>query len=120
MKLRNLVMLTAITAAYSVSTLAAVSAEEAKQLGTTLTLTGAEKAGNKEGTIPAYSGEPVKTPASYNPKDPGQHPDPFNEKPLFSINAQNYTKYADKLDGSAEMFKRFPNFRMDVYPSHRN
>jgi hypothetical protein len=33
--------------------LAAVSAEEAKQLGTTLTPIGVEKAGNKDGTIPA-------------------------------------------------------------------
>ena len=35
------------------SALAAVSADEAKQLGTTLTAVGAEKAGNKDGTIPA-------------------------------------------------------------------
>ncbi len=100
--------------------MAAVSAGEARQIGNTLTMTGAEKAGNKEGTIPEYSGEPVNMPASYNPKDPGQHPDPWNEKPLFSITAQNYTKYADKLDGSVEMFKRFPNYRMDIYPTHRN
>ena len=36
--------------------LAAVSADEAKQLGTTLTEFGAEKAGNKDGSIPAYTG----------------------------------------------------------------
>ena len=36
--------------------LAAVSADEAKQLGTTLTAVGAEKAGNKDGTIPEYTG----------------------------------------------------------------
>src|SRR5205823_583550 len=35
---------------------AGVTAEEAKALGTTLTAVGAEKAGNKEGTIPAYTG----------------------------------------------------------------
>ena len=32
---------------------AGVSADDARQLGTTLTATGAEKAGNKDGTIPA-------------------------------------------------------------------
>ena len=35
---------------------AAVSAEEARQLGTTLTAVGAEKAGNKDGSIPAWTG----------------------------------------------------------------
>ena len=43
--------------------LAAVSADEAKKLGTTLTPLGAEKAGNAEGTIPAWTGgytEPIK------------------------------------------------------------
>ncbi len=34
---------------------AAVSADEAKQLGTTLTPVGAEKAANKEGTIPEWT-----------------------------------------------------------------
>ena len=78
--------------AMSCSAIAAVTAEEAKQLGSTLTPWGAEKVGNKDGSIPAYIGEPVKKPAAYDPKVPGQHPDPFGEKPLFSITAQNYTK----------------------------
>ena len=94
---------------------AVATAEEAKALGNTLTPWGAEKAGNKEGTIPAYTGEPIKKPANYNPATPGHHPDPFGgEKPLFTISAQNYSQYAGKLDGMAEMFKKFPNYRMDV------
>ena len=44
------------------STWAAVSAEEAKQLGNTLTSIGAEKAGNKDGTIPAYTGGLTRRP----------------------------------------------------------
>ena len=43
---------------------AAVSADEAKQLGTTLTAVGAEKAGNKDGTIPEYTGGLKEIPAS--------------------------------------------------------
>ena len=35
---------------------AALTADQAKALGTTLTGVGAEKAGNKDGTIPAYTG----------------------------------------------------------------
>jgi Protein of unknown function (DUF1329) len=120
MKLRTKLLFAVVAATSSASLLAAVSADEAKQLGSTLTPFGAEKAGNKEGTIPEYTGQAAKVPASYDTKKPGNRPDPYNEKPLFSITAQNYTQYADKLDGSAEMFKRFPNYRMDVYPTHRN
>lgn len=100
---------------------AAVSPEEAKQLGgPVLTVFGAEKAGNKEGTIPEYLGKSIKAPVGYDPKGkPGYYPDPWNEKPSFSITAQNYVQHADKLDNLQEMFKKFPNFRMDVYPSHR-
>lgn len=100
---------------------AAVSAEEAKALGTTLTPWGAEKAGNKDGTIPPYTGEGIKAPASYDRKNkPSERPDPFRgEKPLFSITAQNAGQYADKLDGMLEVFKKYPNYRMDIYPTHR-
>ena len=97
---------------------AEVSAEEAKQLGTTLTVWGAEKAGNKEGTIPAYTGEKIAPPAGWDRKKQG-FPDPWGEKPLFTITAQNVAKYADKLDGMVEVFKKYPNFRMDIYPTHR-
>lgn len=109
--------------AFAGTAVAAVPADEAKQLGgATLTAVGAEKAGNKEGTIPPYTGEGLKAPANFgaDPKDPYSRPDPFaNEKPLFTITAQNAAKYADKLDGLIEMFKVYPNFRMDIYPSHR-
>jgi hypothetical protein len=106
----------------SASAIAAVPAEEAKQLGTTLTPWGAEKAGNKEGTITAYSPtELLKPPPGYNPKTPGIRPDPYAaEKPLFSITAQNADRYADQLsDGVKAMLKRYPTFRLDVYPTHR-
>ena len=107
--------------AFAASALAAVSAEEASQLGgPVLTQFGAERVGNKDGTIPAYTGTGVKAPPTWNPKNPGQRPDPYGEKPLFTITAENAAQYADKLDGMIEMFKRYPNFRMDIYPSHRD
>ncbi len=100
---------------------AAVSEDEAKQLGgPALTLFGSEKAGNKEGTIPAYTGTGPKIPAGWNEQNPNQRPNPYKDKPLFSITAENAAQYADKLDGSIEMFKRYPNFRMDIYPTHRD
>lgn len=114
------VITSSLAIAYCGMSLAAVSEEEAKQLGTTLTPWGAEKAANKDGTIPAYTG-PVKPPANYDPKKPGVRPDPFaDEKPLFSIDAKSVDKYGDKLsDGMKAVFKKYPNFRMDVYPTHR-
>lgn len=114
------IMAALVAVAVSGSALAVGTAEEANQLGTTLTPWGADKAGNKDGSIPAYTG-PLKPPASYDAKKPSQRPDPFaNEKPLFSIDAKNVDKYADKVsEGNKAMFKKYPGYRMDIYPSHR-
>jgi hypothetical protein len=98
---------------------AAISQEEADRLGKDLTPMGAEKAGNKAGTIPAWDGGLTKAPAGWKPEQ--GYPDPFpNEKPLFTITAQNYEQYKDKLGaGMVAMFKKYPNYRMPVYPTHR-
>lgn len=98
---------------------AAVSAQEAAKLGTTLTEFGAEKAGNAAGTIPAYTGGLTKAPAGYKP---GQHlVDPFaNEKPLFTITGANADQYKANLSpGQLEMLKKYPTFKMNVYKTHR-
>jgi hypothetical protein len=103
------------------SVLAAITPEEAAQLGKNLTALGAEKAGNADGTIPEYTGGMRTPPAGYV-SGSGKWPDPYaDEKPLFSIDAQNVDKYADKLpEGVKEAFKVFPDFRMDIYPTHRS
>ena len=99
---------------------AAPTADEAKQLGTTLTPWGAEKAGNKEGTIPEYTGG-VKNPPKYDYKT-GILRDPFpDDKPLFRIDAKNMDKYADKLTpGVQVMLKKYPDMFVDVYPTRRS
>ncbi|WP_346840992.1 DUF1329 domain-containing protein [Metapseudomonas otitidis] len=100
--------------------MAAVSADEAAQLGTTLTPLGAEKAGNADGSIPAWTGGIGKDAGAVDAK--GFLADPFaNEKPLFTITAQNVDQYKDKLsDGQVAMLKRYPEtYRIPVYPSHR-
>ena len=54
---RTMNLLAALVAAsFGSAAQAAVSADEAKALGTNLTAIGAEKAANKDGTIPAYTG----------------------------------------------------------------
>ncbi|RJG27185.1 DUF1329 domain-containing protein [Massilia cavernae] len=99
---------------------AAVGADEARKLGTTLTMTGAEKAGNKDGSIPEYTGGLTTAPAGFD-KSSGVRPDPFaNEKPLFSIDAKNMAQYADKLtEGTKALMKAYPEFRIEVFKTHR-
>ena len=100
--------------------MAAVSPEEAAKLGTTLTPVGAEKAGNADGSIPAWTGGIPKNAGAVDSK--GFLADPFaSEKPLFVITAATVDKYKDKLsDGQVAMFKRYPEtYKIPVYPSHR-
>jgi hypothetical protein len=98
---------------------AAVTADEAAKLKTTLTPLGAEKAGNKDGTIPAWDGGYSKVAPNWKSGQP--RPDPFaDEKPLYTITAKNYEQYADKLsEVTKALFKKHPNYRIDVYPTHR-
>ncbi len=102
---------------------ARVSEEEAQRLGEELTPFGAERAGNADGSIPAWTGKWLGVPPGLEYKGPGSKPpDPYaGEKPLFSITARNYQQYRENLsDGQIALFGRYPSFRMDIYPSHRD
>jgi hypothetical protein len=116
---RKSLMALAIASLAAGSALAAVSADEAKQLGTTLTPIGAEKAGNKDGTIPEFTGG-IKPPADFKAGSTFR-PDPFaSEKPRLVITGKDMAPQADKLtEGTKELLKRFPTMRVDVYPTHR-
>jgi hypothetical protein len=120
MKIRLGFIVISLLLASAASALGAVSAEEAKALGTTLTAVGAEKAGNADGSIPPYTGGLTTPPADFK-EGSGIRPDPFaSEKPLFSINAGNMSNYADKLtEATRALMKKYPTFRIDVYPTHR-
>ncbi len=110
----------AITVALSIGAArAAVSADEAAQLKTVLTPFGAERASNKVGSIPAWTG--AATPGA-GLTATGRRADPFaSEKPLFSINAKNMAQYADRLtEGTKALMQKYPEtFRIDVYKTHR-
>jgi hypothetical protein len=86
-----------------------------------LTPLGGIKAGNADGTIPAWDGGITKPPAGYKP---GQHyVDPFSDDDiLFTITAANYSKYADKLTaGQKAIFETYPDtYTMNVYPTRRS
>ena len=99
--------------------LAAVTPEEAARLKSELTPLGAEKAGNKDGTIPAWEGGYTTAWPGYRSGQP--RPDPFDaERPRLTITAQNMQQYADQLsEGVKALLQRFPSYRLDVYPTHR-
>ncbi|MBD9516152.1 DUF1329 domain-containing protein [Pseudomonas sp. PDM22] len=103
------------------SALAAISPQEAEQLGgAKLTPTGAEKAGNADGSIPAWTGG-LKPGAA--PVNNGFLGDPFaGDKLLFTITAANAEQYKDKLTpGQLALFKRYPDsYKIPVYPTHRS
>ncbi len=112
-------MLTVSAAAW-----ARITQEEAAQLGLTgtpLTPVGAERAGNADGSIPEWTGGIQQPPANFVPGGPWVDPFP-DDKPLFTITAQNYAQYQDRLTaGQVAMFQQYPDsFRMHVYPTRRS
>ena len=98
---------------------AGVSLAEARQLNTSLTPVGAERAGNSDGTIPAWTGGYTTSAPGY--QQGSLRPDPFvEEKPLFSITRANLSAYSNKLpEGAKALFAKFTDYRIDIYPTHR-
>ncbi len=97
------------------------SPDELAKLGKELTCMGAEKAGSASG-VAEYTGKWAGV-APGMTAEIGKHPtDPYaSEKALFTITAQNMAQYGDKLsEGQKAMFKKYPTFKMHVYPSHRD
>lgn len=105
-------------AVHAGSVLAKPGADEVAKLGSTLTPVGAEKAGNADGSIPAWDGGLTNPPAT----DGVNLPNPFGgESPLFEITAGNVGQYKDKLSpGQVAMLEKYSTFKMRVFPSHRS
>lgn len=105
-------------AAFPFAATAAVSATDAAALKSTLTPSGGEVAGNKDGSIPAYTGGYKE---AYAGTPGGRRPDPFAaDKPLFTITQANAAQYADKLSaGTLELLKKHADYRLDVYKTVR-
>ena len=110
-----------ISLALSSNAQAAVDAAQVAQLGQSLTLIGAEKAANADGTIPEYTGGNTTLPAGFTQGD-SMRPNPYeDEQPRLVIDAKSAAENKDKLTATInELFKRFPDFRLDVYPPHRS
>ena len=99
------------------------TAENIARLGNDLTPMGSLRAGNEDGTIPAWDGGLGRSdwPPGYEPGD--RHPDPFaDDEPRIVITAQNFRDYESQLTaGQVAAFERYPDsFFMNVYPTRRS
>jgi hypothetical protein len=120
-------MHTILAAAIAVAGLAGVAAPasakltdaEVARLGADLTPMGGEKAGNKDGTIPAWAGGLCEPPAGWTPEK--GYVDPFpGDKPKFTITKANAAQYKDKLTpGTLAMLDKYAEFKMPVYETRR-
>jgi hypothetical protein len=97
------------------------SEEEIARLGgPDLTPVGAERAGNADGTIPAWTGGITEPPPGWQP---GQTRIDLvaDDAPLFSIDASNVDQHVARLSpGQVELIKSYEGYRMDVYPTRRS
>jgi len=120
---KTALLLSGLCLAVGVSSLAnaQVSKQQADKLRSSLTPLGAERAGNKDGSIPEWRGGIQFPPSSY--KQPGQHhPDPFpSDQPLFVVTAQNMDQYSEHLsEGQKGLLKTYPTtFKMPIYKTRR-
>lgn len=125
MKLRKSFFAIALVAGASCLTagaMAKVPESVAARLGNDLTPLGAERGGNADGSIPAWTGGLSSPPAHVNYQVGMHHPDPFSSDPLlFTINAANAGQYADRLTGAhrALLQDYSSSYFMQVFKTHR-
>lgn len=97
-----------------------VWAQDASALSGRLTPVGAERAASKDGSIPAWVPEKQDVGWTWGKPRLGgwKHK---GDKPLYSIDASNVDKHADKLSpGQIATIKQVKGYRMDVYPTRRS
>ncbi|TYK66957.1 DUF1329 domain-containing protein [Colwellia echini] len=110
-----------LSVGFSTNALAKITIEQAATLSTDLTPLGAVRAGNKDGTIPAWTGGITKFPAGYKVGD--HHVDPYpNDKIEYTITAKNVDQYKDVLtQGQVKLFETYPEtYKMNIYKTHRS
>ena len=112
----------AITTCISVTALAAVPENVANRLGQDLTPLGAEKAGNSDGSIPAWTGGLTEPPAGAGYQAGGKYQDPFGDDPIrFTVSGANVGEYEAHLTpGQIAMLQTFPSYKMNIYPTRRS
>jgi len=84
-----------------------------------LTPVGADRGANADKSIPAWEGGMTSPPQGWTQTQ--GYTDPFfAEKPLYVITGHNAGQYAAHLSpGQMALLKRYPDYAMPVYPTHR-
>jgi hypothetical protein len=122
MKIKATLAALCLTSFATTTALAAVSADQAARLGKDLTPSGAEMAGNADGSIPPWNPKGTPVPAGFVAgSDNYINPRP-DEKPLYTIDGSNWQQYKDNLTaGTIGMFEKYgaDGFKMHVYPTTR-
>ncbi|MEQ9143430.1 MAG: DUF1329 domain-containing protein [Parvibaculaceae bacterium] len=100
--------------------LAGVAQSEADRLGADLTPIGAERAGNADGSIPAWDGGLRDVPGDVLSRG-GHYPDPFpGDQPVATVTAANADAHAEYLTaGQRAMLSVYPSYKMDIYQTRR-
>ena len=95
---------------------AAAPARDADRLQRDLTPVGAERAGNRDGSIPAWKADQLTDEAHLQWLQ-----DISAEEPLFTINKDNLARYRPQLSAGVQaMFERYPDsFAIPVYSTRR-
>ncbi len=125
MNRRSILMASAATVAVAVAAAPKLSRAQTAQytandLKGALTPFGAVRAGNADGTIPAWTGGYTTVPPDYTSGEVRPIPPILNDAALFTITASNAEQYKDKLSpGQLAMFQKFPDYKMEVFPTHR-
>ena len=104
------------------SALALVPEEQQARLDADLTPLGSERAGNADGTIPAWTGGLTSPPEGIG-YEKGKHlPDPFaDDKVLFTVSAENADQYDTYITrGQRALMERHESYFMNVYPTRRS
>lgn len=90
---------------FAQSSLAAVTADQAQQLGKELTAIGAEMKASEDGRIPAPGADAAQV---------------ASDQLLFTIDQNNLAQYQDNLsEGQIAMLKKYPDYKIPVYPTRR-
>tara|TARA_R110002072_G_scaffold14582_3_gene60110 strand:+ start:2033 stop:3400 length:1368 start_codon:yes stop_codon:yes gene_type:complete len=100
---------------------AELSADQVAKLGNELTPLGGEKAGNSDGSIPAWEGGLTQAPSGYS--EGGYYVDPYAGDVIkVTITPDNMAEHTDKLtEGHKALLETYPDsFKMNIYPTHRS
>lgn len=100
--------------------LAWLDKDQLDRLGRDLTPVGAERAGNKAGSIPAWDGGWNKPPIGFDPKRGwiSHYPE---DKPLYLVTRDNMDRFKDRLSpGQQALLRQYPGYKLPVYTSRRS